>query len=395
MKPEDLYDAMRFVRSEFLEESEMQDKSKKNLPRRALLIAAAVAVVGVVSATAVSWSLRRAARANIGIEKPLPGWTEYEVEGEPETVTEAKPQPPKPERVEHDYKPEMWQDAVTLDSSICSGDTVVAFLRVGGITPEVAASLAKTPQERMARDDDDEYQWDIGGISIPSDQLGEDDIGGIGITHVSYDEATETALVRVEIDQVQNLKEIPFGLKLINGLKNVTFYEDVIIPITPTDGLHTEIDFPLPRGDYRGDMRGVSASVYANYVEINFTFTPFSEVAEPDELGEGEDIHHPDGTVENYARDAQRDYLMSLFDRPDEALDDVRLVDHDGNEIQIVGMETNYSRLYGNGWNSSQNSFPYDYIEGGEYSCRYEPIQAFDLSQIASIIIGGVNYPLS
>lgn len=395
MKPEDLYDAMRFVRSEFLEESEMQEKRKKNLPRRALLIAAAVAVVGVIGATAVNWSLRRAARANIGIEKPLPGWTEYEVEGEEETVPDAKPQPPKPERVVHDHKPEMWQDAVTLDSSFCSGDTVVAFLRVGGISPEVAKWLAMDRRELEETPDPEYYQWDIGGIGIPSDQLGEDDIGSIGITHVSYDEATETALVRVEIDQVQNLKEIPFGLSLINGLENVTFYEDVIIPIMPTDGLHTEIDFPLPRGDYRGDMRGVSASVYANYVEVNFTFTPFSEVAEPDELGEGEDIHHPDGTVENYARDAQSDYLHSLFERADEALGDVTLVDHDGNEIQVVGMETNYSRRYGNGWNSSQNSFPYDYIEGGEYSCRYEPIQVFDLSQIESINIGGVNYPLS
>ncbi len=393
MRAEDLYEAMQSIRPEFLEESEMQSK-KKQLPRRALLIAAAVAAIGIVGAAALSWSLRSAARADIGMETPLPGWTEYEVEGEVETAPEVKPQPPKPERVEHEWKPELWQDTVTLDSAFCSGDMLVAFLRVGGISPEVARTLAMNAQERMACEGDC-YQWDIGGIDIPADQLDEDQIDTIAISHVSYDEAKETALVRVEINKVQGLKEIPFSLSLLNLGEKAVNYETVVIPVTPSEGLHTAVDFTLPREDYRGDMRAVSASVYACYVEVEFTFTPFSEVAEPDELGEGEDIHHPDGSVENHAQDVQFNYLVSLFDRTDEALADAELIDREGNSIKITGLDSKYAGGYSNGWISSTNFFPEGFRESGKYACRYVPTQAIDLSQIASITIGGVNYPLS
>ncbi len=394
MRAEDLYEAMQSIRPEFLEESEMQSKKKK-LPRRALLIAAALAAVGIVGAAALTWSLRSAARADIGMEAPLPGWTEYEVESEVETAPEVKPQPSKPEPVEHEWKPELWQDTVTLDSAFCSGDMVVAFLRVGGISPEIARSLAMNPQEQKASVGDC-YQWDIGGIDIPLDQLDEQHHVSPGaISHVSYDEATETALVRVEFDEVRGLEEIPYSLSLLNLGEKVANYETVVIPVTPSEGLHTAVDFTLPRGDYRGDMRAVSASVYASYVEVEFTFTPFSEVAEPDELGEGEDIHHPDGSVENYARDAQSNYLFSLFDRTDEALADAELIDREGNSIKITELNTNYSRRYSNGWISSTNFFPEGFRDGGKYACRYVPTQAIDLSQIESITIGGVNYPLS
>lgn len=399
MRAEDLYEAMQSIRPEFLEESEMQSKKKK-LPRRALLIAAAVAAVGIVGAAAVSWSLRSAARADIGMETPLPGWTEYEVEGEVETVPEAEPrpaepQPPKPERVEHEWRPELWQDTVTLDSVFCSGDMVVAFLRVGGISPEVAACLAMGPRESMETGGEP-YQWDIGGIDIPLDQLDQDHNVDLGpMTHVSYDEATETALVRVEFKNVRGLKEIPYSLSLINGLEQVANYETVVIPVTPSEGLQTAVDFTLPREDYRGDMRAVSASVYASYVEVEFTFTPFSEIAEPDELGEGEDIYHPDGSVENHARQARRDFLESLFKRTEEALDDAELIDREGNSIKITELDSAYSHPYSNGWISSTNSFPKEFWDGGKYACRYEPTQAIDLSRIASITIGGVNYPLS
>ncbi len=394
MRAEDLYEAMQSIRPEFLEESEMQSK-KKNLTRRALLIAAAVAAVGIIGAAAVSWSLRNAARADIGMETPLPGWTEYEVKGEVKTAPEAKPQPPKPEPVEHGWKPELWQDTVTLDSVFCSGDMVVAFLRVGGISPEIAAWLAMDPRERM-ESGGEAYQWDIGGIDIPVDQLDEEHDVNLGpISHISYDETTETALVRVEFDEVRGLEEIPYSLSLINGLEKVANYETVVIPVTPSGGLHTAVDFTLPREDYRGDMRAVSASVYACYVEVEFTFTPFSEVAEPDELGEGEDIHHPDGSVENYARAAQWDYIDSLFVRADEALVDAALVDREGNSIKITGLDSKYAGGYSNGWFSPTNSFPEDFLDDGKYTCRYVPTQAIDLSQIASITIGGVNYPLS
>ena len=48
MKAEDLYEAMQYIRSAFVEESEMKIPNQgKKLPRRILLIAAAVAALGI------------------------------------------------------------------------------------------------------------------------------------------------------------------------------------------------------------------------------------------------------------------------------------------------------------------------------------------------------------
>ncbi len=76
MKAEDLYEAMQYIRSAFVEESEMKIPNQgKKLPRRILLIAAAVAALGIAGAAAVSWSLRSAARADANLREPIPEWT--------------------------------------------------------------------------------------------------------------------------------------------------------------------------------------------------------------------------------------------------------------------------------------------------------------------------------
>ncbi len=80
MRPEDLYEAMQQIRPEFLEDLMEQKRDKR--AHRAFLIAAAVAVLGCVTAVAVTFSLRDTARADIGVKgTPVPEWTEYEIEG--------------------------------------------------------------------------------------------------------------------------------------------------------------------------------------------------------------------------------------------------------------------------------------------------------------------------
>ncbi len=276
---------------------------------------------------------------------------------------------------------------MTLDSSFCSGDRVVAFLRVGGISPEIAEALAMLYQEPHEYAG---YQWDVGGVQFPSGG----DFSSLGIFHVSYDEASETALVRAEFNNVTGAKELAFGLSLLKNGDQYIYYEDVIIPVTPSEGLHTAVDMALPEEKHGGGMHAVAASVYAGYVEVEFTFTPFCEVAEPDELGEGEDIHYPDDRVENHARDAQHEYLLSLEDRACVALDDAALIDREGNSTLVVDLPANVHPYAYNGWESSRNSFPYDFIDGGKYAARFVTTQVIDLSQIAAITIGGVEYPL-
>ena len=130
----------------------------KKLPRRILLIAAAVAALGIAGAAAVSWSLRSAARADANLREPIPEWTEYQIPGETApTEARVEPQPESPP-VKHEWEPETgWQTGLTLDSTLCSGENVTAYLRVPDISPEIAAECAKPRGE---------YYFDIGSLSV-------------------------------------------------------------------------------------------------------------------------------------------------------------------------------------------------------------------------------------
>ncbi len=374
MKAEDLYEAMQSIRPEFLEESEMESNNKRKLPRRALLIAAVVVVVGAVSATAVGWSLRNAARADAGLKSSIPEWTEYEVEGE--TVSEAQPQP-EAAAVEHEWEPEGgWQDAVTLDSTLCAGENVTAYLRVSGITPEIAASLAQ---------EGGEYAFDIGSLDYHHSC-------SCGVFYVSYDETGETALVRVELIGIEDVDELQVGLALYRGLEPEVYYEAVTIPVTPSGSLRTEIELALPKGEYRGEMRAVAASVCAGYVEVEFEVTPFRDVASEEELADVETVVLPDGRAINDPLDALVDYLDSWSDRADEALADAALHYRDGTTQKVCELASEYAA----NWIKEGTDGSADELRALDHvSFRHITTQAIDLSQVVSITIGGVDYPLS
>lgn len=345
MKAEDLYEAMQSVRPEFLEECEMYSP-KRNL-RRTLFIAAAIALSSICAAAAV-WSLRDRAKADIGITQPISGWSEY---GEAETKELG------PENVDELKK------TVTLDSSLCAGDQLDAYLRVYGVQPEVGASLDAN---------DGQYRWDLDGLDYHHSCT-------IGVQHIAYEADCQTALVRLHIGGLKEVEQVVFTLALCQGGKTVVCYNPVEIPITSSGALRANIDYALPRDGSMGEMRAVGVQVFASYVMVDFDITPLTEIGTPEKLAEAGDPL--------FAA-----YTSELDARAGDALADATLQYRDGSSETISQMPSRYEGGWIGGYGPGS---PEELHAQEQVSFRYVTRQAIDLGEAVSITIGGVTYPLS
>lgn len=245
MKAEDLYEAMQSVRPEFLEECEMY--SPKRNVRRVLFIAAAIALSSICAAAAV-WSLREKAKADIGITQPISGWSEYD-ETEPEGLGRKN---------EDELK-----KTVTLDSSLCAGDQLDAYLRVHGVQPEAGASLEAK---------DEQYQWDLSDLDYHSSC-------SIDIQHIAYEKDSQTALVRLHLGGLENVEQVAVTLALRRDGETVVCCNPVDIPITSADTLHAKIDCALPRDNWMGEMRAVNVQVFRVMLRWSLRSRPLQKSA--------------------------------------------------------------------------------------------------------------------
>ena len=345
MKAEDLYEAMQSVRPEFLEECEMYSP-KRNL-RRTLFIAAAVALSSICVAAAV-WSLREKAKADIGITQPISGWSEYD-ETEPEGLGQKNAGELK--------------KTVTLDSSLCAGDQLDAYLRVYGVQPEVGASLDAK---------DGQYRWELNDLDYHSSC-------SIDLQHIAYEEDSQTALVRLHLGGLEDVEQVAVTLALCQSGETVVCCDPVAIPITAADTLHTQVDCALPRDNWMGEMRAVGVQVFSSYVEVEFEVTPLTEIGTPEELAE-------DGDPLFVA------YTGELDTRAGNALADASLQYRDGSSETILQMPSHYN----GGWNGGYGGGSLEKLHAQDHvTYRHVTRQAIDLSEVVSITIGGVAYPLS
>lgn len=345
MKAEDLYEAMQSVRPEFLEECEMYS-SKRKL-RRVLLIAAAVAISSIGVAAAV-WSLREAAKADMGIAQPIPEWQEYE------EVQTAEP------AVQDDGA---LLDAVTLDATLCTGDQLDAYLRVRGVLPEEAAGLA-------ARDGS--YHWDI-------DDLDYRHSCALTLEPIAYEADTQTALVRLHIGGIEGVERVNVWLSLYEGPEPAFHYAPVEIPITPSEGLGAQVDYTLPQDRFPGEAHAVEARVYASYITVDFDISTVREIAGKAGWSGDEDR-------------AFVAYSDALYDRVNEALSGASLQFRDGASVDIAKLPSPGDSAWHGGFGPGS---PEELYTRNRVSYRYITRQAIDLSEVVSITIGGTAYPLA
>lgn len=332
MKSEDLYRAMQSVRPEYLEECETNERKRK-LPR-VFLLAAALALCGVGAAAAV-WSLRGAAKADIGVDGQLPEWREYEAALE----------------------------EVTLDSALCAGDQIDAYLRVRGVTPEENEGLT-------ARDGS--YHWDVADLDYRNSCA-------LTLEQIAYEPEDQTALVRLHLGGIKDVEQVTFWLSLYKGPQPARNYEPVEIPITSSAPLSASVDFPLPRNDGMGEMRLTNVDVFASYIQVTFSITPLGDIAG----GYG-------GVNEDALFVAYTDELSA---RANEVLSDASLQFQDGRSEPI---EQLLAPDGADGWNGGLGAgSETELSERTSAVYRHITRRAVDLREVVSITISGVVYPLS
>lgn len=139
---------------------------RKHPVRRVVLAAACIALLAA-AVLAGALGLRQLARADLGVADPsaIPEYTEYEQAGS--------------------------SAGVTLVSSFCAGRRLIAYVEVPNITKDMAETYA--------------FAWDTYGASLWSCRARP---YSVWAEQLSYDEKTQTALLRVELNADE---ELPSG----------------------------------------------------------------------------------------------------------------------------------------------------------------------------------------
>ena len=374
MKAEDLYRAMAQVDPVYLEESESWTRKRsRGVVLRGMLVAAAVAALGCMTALAVTFSLRDSARMDMGISKeaPIPEWREYEGVSTADTGVEETPA------------------QAVLTATLCSGDRLCAYVEVSPVDPEAALILADNA--------DWHYEWNMqwrGPFGCTGDA-----------EQIDYDAETQTALVRVTLtgDGLEQEEQVEVRLSLDHEFKAEAAYGPVVIPITqaekiscPADltvrnvkahliettnpALLSEVEIP----DYVSEGRITQITICAGYLEVELE-TPSLDQWLPLTGLEQVEIEQPDLPHEF---DLKAIFLRGRFYNSwhasvHEALAGATLNYRDGTSQVIDEIPSAYAGTWGHVSGS---------IYEGKSTFQFMPRQAFDLSAIRSITIGDAEY---
>lgn len=374
----------------------------RRLPRKALILAAAVAVF-TLSAFATGFTLWERARQDLGLtDLDIPEYTEYSID-ENAQPTEITFQDEEAENAMGKY---VVPDAkIDLVSALCTGNQVTAYVAISPVTQEMA-DLSWSENQGLY----DMASWDIGLTNTVGTENQGRSWSSLA-TQMEYDPDTETALVRLYMEGpvFEEATELTLSLTWwsqtgeTNPVNTVRYYGNVTIPVTHSAALtaSTDLSFEntfLPQ--FSGSITEVE--IQAGYIAVTLEQPSFQEACNT----LGEDAWFLIGDAyENYYRGQQGlepetefteldagTYYSGSWDRTlDQVLSDATLTLQDGTTLVISQQESLYSGWCpmenGNGnWDdeTTANTFYYQYVLS----------TPLDLNQIKSITIGGTEYPL-
>ena len=368
MTADDLYQAIGETNPEYLEQSETcAPRHTRKVVLRSMLIAAVIAAAGCMTALAVTFSLRDAARADMGISEvnPIPEWTEYEGVKTADAETEDAEQTPV---------------QVALAATMCSGRQIYAYLEVSPIDAELAAALANNTSS--------EYEWDLGGFQPKGCSYYVEQIG--------YDAETQTALVKAELsgDVLEQTEQMELKLYLKHDFQQEAAYGPVVIPITEAqmlsctanvtvrnvkahlnweeDGLNVA-DCP----DYVSEGTIKRISICAGYIEVELETPSLEQWVPATGLDQAE-------LTESFIEDL---FFCSWYTSVNEALAGATIQYKDGTSQVIDEIPSIYAGI----WLPSDGKVEESVYEGKNVYL-FTPQKAFDLSTVKSITMGGVEY---
>lgn len=346
-------------------------RQRKRFFSRGLLVAALLLSLCCLTAFAVVFTLRDAARADMGVSQddPIREWTEYDAPLQAGTETEPQ---------------------ATLVATMCGGSRLYAYIAVSPVPEEAAAGTSP------------EWEWAPRG--------GLDGCTALHLEQAGYDPDTRTSLVKVSMTlEDPSLEQVEVSMNLCHDLKPIAAYGPVTVPVTESQALTCPADITVVNTTrqlkeawgLRPDMPAFSQytqegtidriSICAGYIELEMTtptleeWTAVSGAEVLLELEEQSDTPLPP-QLEGYL--VRRMFGGSWSVSVEETLADARLNYRDGTSELIRQIPSPYAGT----WLSAEEPYP-DASEDGIRRYRFTPLQAFDLSQVESITMAGKTYP--
>lgn len=295
------------------------------------LIAAVLVIALTVSAGAIILSNLEQARNDLRITAPIPEWTEYEDAANADGT-------------------------VRLISSLCSGDVLDAYFEVGPLDAETGKNL----QENQGQG---ECGWEAWELSTGKSNVCH------SLTQLSYDAASETALLRLEFQgaALEDMEELTLTLERRDGeAAQAMSYPTVTVPLVKAATLRADLDCAFRDKGVTGTVTG--AAIRAGLVE-------FSIVIDGVEPGE-------ETANERHSRTASYRAAAAA------ALDGAVLNFADGTSLRMADLPSRYG-----GWVVA--GFELQPVEEGSFALQRITTQALDLSTIVSVTLDGTTYPLA
>lgn len=331
-----------------------------------VILAAALAALMSVTVLAVAFSLRDAARSDMGIsnDAPIEEWREYNQ---------------KPQKDTDSVKgTESTEGHAELIATMCSGDRLEAYLEVSPVGAEMADALMC---------DGTLYEWSVYALSMET--------AGFGVEQIDYDAETQTALIRVSLigNELQKATQVSLKPEIRYNFAHQMAFEEVVIPITASDSLtrDTELILDITSEDFSflseyqffvsqenfkdlPSARVESITIYAGYIELKLDVPSLSDWAEAV------------GVQVNAADWAYGHFWSENINR---VFENASILYKDGTSYNISLDNSKYGG--GVAWDYPNGKVD-DSFYAGHIHIRHTPQKPFDLSSIQSIIVGGVEY---
>lgn len=350
-----------------------RDQSPRRFKRsfsRGLLVAAVLLSLCCLTAFSVVFTLRDAARADMGVSQddPIQEWTEYDTPLQ--TGTQTEPQ-------------------ATLVATMCSGSQLYAYIAVSPVPEEAATGTSP------------EWEWGPRG--------GFDGYTALNLEQASYDPNTLTSLVKVSMTlEDRSLEQVEVSMNLYHNFKPIATYGPVTVPVTESQALTCPADITVVNttrqmeeawglrpdmpefSEYTQEGTIYQISICAGYIQLEMTtptleeWTAVSGAEVLLELEQQSDTPVPP-QLEGYL--VRKMFGGSWSVSVEQTLEDARLNYRNGTSELISQIPSPYAGT----WLSAEEPYP-DANEDGIRLYRFTPTQAFDLSQVESITIAGKTY---
>lgn len=331
-----------------------------------VILAAALAALMSVTVLAVAFSLRDAARSDMGIsnDAPIEEWREYNQEPQKDTDSVKGT--------------ESTEGHAELIATMCSSDRLEAYLEVSPVGAEMADALMC---------DGTLYEWSVYALSMET--------AGFGVEQIDYDAETQTALIRVSLigNELQKATQVSLKPEIRYNFAHQMAFEEVVIPITASDSLtrDTELILDITSEDFSflseyqffvsqenfkdlPSARVESITIYAGYIELKLDVPSLSDWAEA--VG-----------VQVDAADWAYGHFWS--ENINRVFENASILYKDGTSYNISLDNSKYGG--GVAWDYPNGKVD-DSFYAGHIHIRHTPQKPFDLSSIQSIIVGGVEY---